>query len=380
MSSKGKGHSRKTGKKIRVSFRRNRGKPARNKDWTRQHREGVDNAADAHTTENVVAKGELSRKRTVIEQDRDWDSWTHPKGVVVAMRGLIAEVDDGTRVWPCTVRRVLRTLHIDERHPVTIGDRVKFTIEADGHGVMNEGVIEAVAERHGSLTRVVDRRLHTIVANVDQAVIVASVGIPPLKSHLIDRYIVAAHAGGIEPVVCINKVDSDVGQVVDKTLSLYKSLGYRTLATSAIAGTGIDNLKALLADKCSVVTGQSGVGKSSLLNAIDPTLRLRVGEVSPDTYKGQHITTTAILIKLPFGGYVVDTPGIKSFDLSAVPINEIEMHFTEFADHIPHCKFPDCSHTHEIGCAVKQAVEEGAVHPERYESYARMFEERTDQP
>ena len=379
MSNKGRKNSRKAGKKVRVAFRRNREKPAREKDWTRQHRERSELADDAHTTENVVAKGELSRKRTVIEQDYDWDTWTGAKGIVVAMRGLIAEVDDGQRIWPCTVRRILRTLHIEERNPVTVGDRVMFTIEAEHEGVLNEGVIEAVAPRHGKLTRVVDRRHHTIVANVDQAIIVASTGIPPLKQHLIDRYIVATHAGEIEPVVCVNKVDCDTEGEVQETLALYSRLGYRTIATSAANGTGVEELKGILQEKCSVFTGQSGVGKSSLLNAIDPQLKLRVGEVSPDTYKGQHITTTAILIKLKFGGYVVDTPGIKSFDLSAVPVAEIEMHFREFGEFIPNCKFANCTHTHEIGCSVKQAVEDEKIDPDRYESYVRMFEERFGQ-
>ena len=134
-------------------------------------------------------------------------------------------------------------------------------------------------------------------------------------------------------------------------------------------------MRAVFRDACSVIAGQSGVGKSSLLNAIQPGLDLRVGEVNKDTLRGRHTTSTSELLKLDVGGYVVDTPGIRSFDTTAVPRNEIESHFAEFIDLVPHCHFPDCTHVHEDRCAIKVAVERGDVHPERYESYVRMFTE-----
>ncbi len=374
MTHKRKGRSRKSERKIRIDFRRNRARPARDKDWTRRLREGDIEAEDARLSENVVAKGDLSRKRTVIERENDEEAGV--AGVVVAMRGLVAEVDDGTRVWPCTVRRKLRTRLIEERNPVTVGDRVRFTIEADEQGVENEGVIEAVEPRRGVLTRIVGKRVQTIVANVDQVIIVSAVADPEFKPHLVDRYIVAAHAGGVEPVICLNKQDlpNNVGAVAE--LEHYSSLGYRTLKTSAKSGLGIDYFRTALAGRCSAVAGQSGVGKSSLLNAVDPRLNLRVGEVSAETQKGRHVTTTATLIRLADDGYVVDTPGVRSFDISTVPAAEIELHFVEFAEHIPHCKFPDCTHRHETGCAVKAAVDSDHISTRRYESYCRMFEER----
>ncbi|NOX58839.1 MAG: ribosome small subunit-dependent GTPase A, partial [Planctomycetes bacterium] len=360
----------------RVSLRRNRGKPARAKDWTRIHRDNEDQAADAVLDENVISKGSMSRKRTIIENDpKDLDLAT---GVVVAMRGLIAEVDDGTRIWPCTVRRILRTRLIDERHPVTVGDRVRFSIESDDDAITNEGVIEFVEPRTGKLMRVSGKRIHTIVANVDQVIIVTSAAQPAPKPHLIDRYIVAAHAGEITPIVCCNKIDLDSNGNAVQMLACYADLGYHTMATSSITGQGMDQLRETFRDKTSAVAGQSGVGKSSLLNALDPTLKLKTGSVSAETHKGQHITTTAVLYPLPFGGYVADTPGIRSFDLSAVPISDIELHFVEFADHIPRCKFADCTHRHEIKCAVLQAVDDGAISELRYESYCRMFEERLE--
>ncbi|MCB9850095.1 MAG: ribosome small subunit-dependent GTPase A [Phycisphaerales bacterium] len=372
---KGKGKSHKHGEKVRVAFRRNRAKPARTKDWTHLEGPNEDQADALPHVESVVAKGDLSRKRTIIHQNPA-DAKGDRDGVVVAMRGLIAEVDDGERVWPCTVRRILRTRKIAERNPVTVGDRVRFSTEGVAEGVVSEGVIETVADRHGVITRVAGRRMHVVAANVDQAIIVASVGIPALKAHLIDRYIVATLHGEVTPIICINKTDVDETDEAAPVLALYRDLGYRALATSTVNGAGIDELRELLHGKCTAVAGQSGVGKSSLLNAVDPNLNLRVGEVIEETLKGRHTTTTAQLLPVSGGGYVVDTPGVKSFDLSAVPLGEIEAHFVEFGEHIPNCRFADCTHTHETNCAIKQAVDEGNITEQRYDSYVRMLQER----
>lgn len=380
---KGKGDDKSTGgskgrsgKKVRVAFKRNRAKPGRVKDWTQQAKESEGYELDTAASESVVAKGDLSRQRTIIVPDDDEaDDPDLRSGVVVAMRGLIAEVDDGERVWPCTVRRVLRTRRIKERHPVTIGDRVRFRIESEGGGVEAEGVIERVEPRTGRLTRRVRNRIHTIAANIDRAIIVSSAGLPDPKPHLIDRYIVASLAGGITPMVCMNKIDLDKSGHAARILERFAGLGYRAVATSATTGVGIEALRVLLTEGSSVLAGQSGVGKSSLLNALQPGLALKVGDIVEHTSKGRHTTTTATLIRLERGGYVVDTPGVKSLDVSTVPLNEIEMHFVEFGPHVPECKFADCTHTHETQCAVLAAVESGAIHLERYESYVRLFEE-----
>jgi ribosome biogenesis GTPase len=363
----------KTGGKTRVDFRRNRQKPGRQKDWTGQMNRNAEATEDTAQNESVVAKGALSRKRTVKDEDDTALAANLLTGRVMALRGLVAEVHDGETLWACTVRRILRTRLIEDRHPVTVGDRVRF---APGNDAARDGVIMAVEPRRGVLQRKVDKRIHTIVANVDQAIIVSSAMEPHCKPHLIDRYIVAAHSGGIEPIVCMNKIELDEDDYAREVLELYAGLGYRTIASSARTGIGIEELRALLATKCSVIAGQSGVGKSSLLNALDPTLNLRTGQVSVETFKGKHITTTAVLIPLAVGGFMVDTPGIRSLDLAVVPVGEIEMHFRDIAPFVPNCHFPDCFHTHETKCAVKQAVEEGKIDPDRYDSYCRMIEER----
>ncbi|MCP4592902.1 MAG: ribosome small subunit-dependent GTPase A [bacterium] len=364
----------KKGTRVRVDLRHNRNKPAPQKDWTREAREqGIDDV-DTESGETVSAKGDLSRKRTVVVRN-DADDPARFNGTVVTMRGLFADVDDGERVWSCTVRRIVRSRRIAERHAVIVGDKVRFEIVADEPGRETEGVIEEVMPRRSVLERVSGRRRHTIAANVDQVIITTSAAHPRPKTHLIDRYIVATLAGRMVPVVCMNKIDLDTDGRSAALLERYANLGYRTLQTSAVAGSGVDQLGDMLRGTSSVITGQSGVGKSSLLNTIQPGLQLPVGRISEETLHGRHTTTTARLIKLEIGAYVVDTPGIRSFDLAAVPLHEIEMYFDEFVELIPDCKFPDCTHVHEAKCAVKDGVERGLIHPDRYKSYVRLFTE-----
>ena len=371
----------KEGEKVRVPFRRNRAAPPRDKDWAQRGGASDDRAADSPSSENVVAKGDLSRRRTVIVHDDAADRPGLHQGTVVTMSGLYADVDDGVRIWNCTVRRILRTRLIQGRHPVTVGDHVRFTVEGEyegvaQEGVAKEGVIESVEPRTGQLCRRTGRRIQTIVANVDLAVIISSAAEPPPRINLIDRYIVSSLVGGITPVICMNKIDLDVKGYAASLLNRYAHLGYRTLRTSASDGRGIDDLRNVLRDQASVVAGQSGVGKSSLLNALQPGLALRIGAMIEKFDKGRHTTTTSSLIRLDFGGYVVDTPGIRSFDVSDVPRQQLEAYFVEFVPLLPDCKFPDCTHTHETDCRVKDAVDRGEIHPDRYDSYVRLF---TDQ-
>jgi ribosome biogenesis GTPase len=236
-------------------------------------------------------------------------------------------------------------------------------------------MIYNVYARTSQLTRQYAERVHVIAANVDQVLIVASADEPPLKASLIDRYLVAAHAGEIAPIICINKSDLGNTDEIKGVADTYRAIGYPVILASAATGQGIDDLKDRLTDRETVIAGQSGVGKSTLLNTIQPGLQLATAEVSRTTAKGKHTTTTARLLKLECGGYVVDTPGVRSDDLAVVPKNEYELHFVEFVEHVPRCRFPDCTHIHESECAIKQAVDDGLIHPRRYESYRRIYEE-----
>jgi ribosome biogenesis GTPase len=234
-------------------------------------------------------------------------------------------------------------------------------------------MIERVEPRHGVLTRASRRPEHVLVANVDQLVIVMSLVEPDLMPHLIDRYTAAALAGGLAPVLCLNKVDLADPVALQPLVGAYSQLGVPTVLTSARTGYGIGRLRELLRGRATVFSGQSGVGKSSLLNAVQPDLALRVKSVSEVTQKGQHTTTTAELIKLEFGGWVVDTPGVRQLQLWAVRPEEVEGFFPEFRPFVPLCPFPDCTHTHEADCAVKAAVARRLIPDRRYHSYLGLF-------
>jgi ribosome biogenesis GTPase len=223
------------------------------------------------------------------------------------------------------------------------------------------------------LTRESRGREHVLVANVDQVVIVIALKEPELKQHLIDRYLASAAQGGIEPIICLNKADLIDPAEVQPIVGYYSQLGIKTLLTSASTGLGIERLRKLLVNRQSVFSGQSGVGKSSLLNAVQPELGLRVRTVSEVNQKGRHTTTTTELIPLSFGGWVVDTPGIRQFALWDIIPEEVEGFFAEFHAYVPLCGFPDCTHTHEEGCAVKRAVALRYLSDQRYFSYLGMF-------
>ncbi len=367
------------GRKVRVDFRRNRQDRRRQKKVPPHLAEQVDEIDDlaSPSWETVAAKGELSRKRTVVEGEEPATEGT-AEGIVGAVRGLIADVvGPGGERCAGTVRRGLRTLRIGERHPVVVGDGVRFRPAGARGGSPPEGVIESVLPRRTRLCRATERETHLIAANVDQAIVVASADEPPLKPSLIDRYLVSASAGMMAAVVCVNKMDLDADGYAAEVLERYRRIGYPGVATRSVSGLGIDALREILAGKSAVLAGQSGVGKSSLLNAIQPGLKLRVGEVCRETAKGRHTTTTAQLLKLEAGGYVVDTPGVRAFDLAMIPVSELEAHFVEFEKYVAGCKFPDCTHIHETGCAVIAAVERGEIHPARHASYVRLFRERS---
>jgi ribosome biogenesis GTPase len=378
-------------KKVRVAFRKNRQARTRSNDLTREFRDDEQTSAATPAIDRIRPRGEMSRHRTIMEEvgnevnlpdssslspaaasRRAVDPATCLRGRVVRVNGLISTVrsDDG-RAHPCHIRRLLKSLAIEDRSVVTVGDLVWFR---PGSASGAHGLIEKVESRRGVITRGYRHRQHIIAANVDQVLIVSALAEPRLKLGLIDRYLVSAEIGGVRPVIVLNKADLVDLAAYQWVVGLYAQLGYEILVTSATDRQGLERLAALVSTGVTAVTGQSGVGKSSLLNAIQPGLNLKVREVSDWTFKGKHTTSTAELIDLEAGGFVVDTPGLRQFELWGAEPGELEGYFVEFRPLIPRCRFPDCSHTHEGGCAVKDAVHWGQIHPGRYESYRRLFE------
>ena len=356
-------------KKVRVELRKNRNDRPRDKAW-------ADDEGTAQG-ERVRAKGEQSRKRTVMQDAGQAAAMPAagdacPGRVLRVHRDVCVVQDEAGKEVRCVVRWLLRSLSTHERAIVTTGDRVWFqpAEEVDGS---TGGVIVRVEPRHGVLTRASRGREHVQVANVDQVVFVVSLVEPDLKVHLVDRFLASAQRGGIRPVLCLNKADRVEEADYQPMIGAYSQLGIETMLTSAVSGLGVDALREKLAGRQTVFSGQSGVGKSSLLNRVEPELGLRVREVSGSTSKGRHTTTSADLIRLGFGGWVVDTPGIRQFALFDVAPEEVEGYFPEFRPFVSKCGFRDCTHTDEDDCGVKRAVHRRQISALRYTSYVGMF-------
>jgi ribosome biogenesis GTPase len=250
-----------------------------------------------------------------------------------------------------------------------LGDKVRVRELTDG-----SGVIEEVEERKRAIVRLDPRPQgeyqQVLLANPNQAVFVFACAHPKPKLRMLDRYLVIAEKQQIPAVVIANKID--LVEDPKEIFGLYESIGYRVIYTSAKTGDGLEAFNEMLAGKVSALAGPSGVGKSSLLNAIQPGLGLEVNEVSTAMKKGRHTTVTRELFALEGGGYVADTPGWKSLALWDTEPEEIDAYFPELRELVAHCQFSDCTHIHEPGCAVRSALEEGKIHPERYESYLRL--------
>ena len=293
----------------------------------------------------------------------------------------------GDIVLRCTLRGTLKRRHRSATgrrlyaDPVAVGDQVIFTqLDAE------EGVVEDIlpretkfsrqyAGKHGDIEQV-------IVANAHQIVAVVSTLMPPLNFRTLDRFLILAEAGDMEAVICVNKmdlVDATQRDELTETFTNYEKLGYQILYTSIHISESLDTLQHILRDKFSVIIGASGVGKSSLLNALQPDLGLRTGEVGIRTQKGRHTTTLVELFSLDFGGEVADTPGIREVGLWGVDTENLEHYFPEMEPHLGQCKYNDCAHVAEPDCAIQDAVEAGEIHAERYRSYVVLRTEGTEE-
>ena len=369
-------------KKIRVPLRKNRQTTPRQRSKFSQQFDADEHADGLHAQERISRKGSVTRYRTIVASKSDEPGSQLVRdvpvegclfGTVISPHGgqCVVEGDDGVS-YLCAVRRLLKSLASEERGAITAGDRVLFRPEG-----AEQGLIERVEPRRGILTRKIRGQKHVLAANVDQVLIVASAAEPTLKPSLIDRYLISAEAGDIRPIICINKVDLVDMTELQPLIGVYSQLGYDVVPASTRNGRGISRLKALLTGKETALAGQSGVGKTSLINSFEPKLNLKTVAVTVETGKGKHTTTAARLMKLSIGGWVVDTPGIRQMELWDVAATEVERFFLEFQPFLKDCRFPNCSHIHESRCGVKRAVVRGLVSYLRYDSYCRI---RTGDP
>ena len=311
------------------------------------------------------------------QDDDATDAPEQAEGLVIRSMGQWLDVQVDDRVVPSRIRGKFRLKEQDVTNPVAVGDHVTIRLNDDD----DTGLITEIHERDNKLSRRAAGhragREHVIVANVDRAWGVQAVRLPQINPGFIDRFLVMAEVYDIPAGLVFNKVDlmrPEDREQIESLRTLYDDLGYPVYLTSATDGTGLDAFRKVLADNINVITGPSGVGKSTLLNAVEPGLNIDTGAVSEKTRKGTHTTTYAALHPLSDGGYVVDTPGIREFGILDLQPDELAFFFVEFLPYLNECHFDDCTHDHEPGCAIKDAVEAGEVDERRYESYLNILD------
>ncbi len=364
--------------KVRTEFRKNYDSRRRKNDFTKEFGDGDKNLDDLASQERVSGKGRWTRKRTISGDHSDEtqsgfdvtlqvDANAAIEGRVLRVHGLSTIIHTAQGEFECSIRGLLKSLATDLQNVVVAGDWVRVVPAAE-----NQAVVVRVESRRNFINRTSRGRQQVIASNIDLALIVASVQEPALKPNLIDRFLIAAEKANIQPIIVLNKVDLIDPATIQPLIGVWGQLGYPIVSVSAATGLGIERLRELVAGRDSVATGQSGVGKSSLLNAIDPTLKRRVGHVSDDNSKGRHTTTTAELIPWIGGGHIIDTPGIRQFQLWDVIPEEVEGYFRDLRPFTHQCRYPDCTHSHEEDCAVKDAVADGWIDVRRYDGFLQI--------
>ncbi len=305
------------------------------------------------------------------------------KGIVTKVTGSWHEVrlEDGTML-PSRIVGKLRMDDIRTTNPVGVGDEVEVQYEP---GDDFKGSISEVLPRRNYIVRQSPRRkhdLHLLAANVDQAVLVTTIIQPMLKMGFIDRFLLMTEPHNIPVIIVINKsdlFDDEIHEIFGGLQIMYEEIGYKVVSCSAQTGEGVDELRDLLRNKMSLVAGQSGVGKSTLVNAIQPGLGLKTDEISDYSGKGQHTTTFAEMFTLDDGGFIIDTPGIKMLSFNNLEPMDVAHNFREFFLASAGCRFPNCLHRDEPGCAVKKAIDEGSISQLRYEHYLQIMSEVEEQ-
>jgi ribosome biogenesis GTPase len=281
-------------------------------------------------------------------------------------------------LFPAVIKGKLRLKGFNSTNPIAVGDVVEYE---GGQGEL--ATIKNILPRKNYIIRKstnLSRQSHIIASNLDMVFLIVTVELPEVKLPFVDRFLVTCEAYNVPVTIILNKMDiysPEALQMVEAFKEIYSHAGYRIIESSAATGMGLDEIRECCKDKVVLFSGQSGVGKSSLISALDPNLNLRVGEISAYHQQGKHTTTFYEMHPIATGGFVIDTPGIRGFGLVDVSQLELSGYFPEMLRVEDNCRFAPCTHTHEPGCAVKEAVENGEISVERYESYLGMLDEQT---
>ena len=291
-------------------------------------------------------------------------------GTVIENHGALFDVLLDGRVVHCHLRGKLKKDRLRQVAPIAAGDRVEVVLLAP-----DRGIVERVLPRESDLSRRAAGSVpleQTLVANVDQAVVVFAAAEPRANLFFLDQFLAMASAGGLEQVICINKCDLVAREALGPEYATYLRIGYPVIFASAYRGDGVGELREALRERRSVLCGPSGVGKSSLLNAVSPGFSLRTTEIGTVTHKGRHTTAAISFLELPFGGWVADTPGLRQLGLWEPSPDALRAAFRDLESHFGQCRFSNCSHRHEEGCALRSAVQRGAVDARRLKSFLQM--------
>ncbi len=301
------------------------------------------------------------------------------RGVVYKSTGswYHVKIDDGT-IYECRIKGKFRLQGIKSTNPVAVGDHVDFKLETTND--VETGVIHYIHDRTNYIIRKsvnLSKQTHIIAANIDSAFLMITLNNPPTFTTFIDRFLVTAEAYSIKVVLLFNKIDAYSPEETDEIrflAGLYRNIGYECIGISAKSGKNIDKVKKLMQNRVTMFSGHSGVGKSTLVNAIEPGLALKTAEISDQHKQGLHTTTFAEMYDLSFEGQIIDTPGIKGFGVVDIDKEELGDYFPEFFELKENCKFNNCLHVKEPQCAVKEALEEGVIAWSRYKSYLQILE------
>lgn len=286
--------------------------------------------------------------------------------------------------FPAVLKGRVRLKSSEATNPVAVGDRVRFETDMDDAAditLTHPALITEVQDRKNYVIRKstnLSRQSHVIAANIDMAFAVVTLYFPEIKLPFLDRMLVTCEVYGVPVTIVMNKVDlygKEAPEAVDNFINIYTKAGYRVVQASAKTGEGIDGLRSICDGKVCLFSGESGVGKSSLIKALDPSLDPKIGKISIAHLQGKHTTSLYEMYRLASGGAVIDTPGLRGFGLVNLEKGEIASYFPEMLKAAENCRFTPCTHTHEPGCAVKDAVENGEISPERYSSYLGMIED-----